>query len=288
MGRLRGLVAGVLLATLLAAGGTARAQEDPTGGYDLDAVLHRQSYNISELPTKAEAEGRPITFELSLGGTYTTNAAASRFDAIDAGYLTPGFGINVTPVTLGGWEVGGGALIDADYYTGDYDDRFGEGTLEGFVFAAHPLGPGTLTGEVILLGVFDKGFSNQDFRLLVSNLTYSVARGDVSADFSAEYEDSDVPELRRTRLMATLGYTAPEPQLGYELSVEGDVIFSDFNGGAASGRDDTAVALALFASRELARNWSVEWKAGFINRFSNRKSARFTALDLVVELARQF
>ena len=62
--------------------------------------------------------------------------------------MTPTFSIGVTPVGVAGWAVGGGGQIEGDYYTGDYDARFGEGRAEGFAFAEHPLGPGALTAEV--------------------------------------------------------------------------------------------------------------------------------------------
>ncbi|CAN7409823.1 hypothetical protein LJR219_002591 [Phenylobacterium sp. LjRoot219] len=290
MARRHELAAGAFAAILLAAGGGAALAQarDPSANYDTRDVLHRLPHGVYQLPTKEAAQGRPVTFELSLAGTYATNAGASRFDAIDTGYLTPGFGVDVTPVTLAGWDLGGGALIDADLYTGDYDDAFGEGRLEGFVFAEHPLGPGRLIAEAVLLGVFDNDFSDQAFRLLISNLTYSLSRGGMNADVAAEYQDADVPELRRTRLTTTLAYTLPEPQLGYDITVEGDLAFSDFNGGANSNRNDTVAALVLIAERELARGWSLGWEAAVLNSFSNRKSSRFTALDLVFELGKRF
>lgn len=288
MWRASWLAGGVLAALLLGAAGEARGQDDPTGGYDVDAVLHRQPHDIAELPSKEAARGRAITFELSLGGTYTTNAGTSRFDAIDTGYVTPGITLGVTPVTVAGWDVGGGALIDADYFAGDYDDLFGEGELEAFVFAERDVGPGTLTAELILLGVFDNDFASQQFRLLISDLTYSISRWGLRGDFSAEYQDSDVPELRRTRLATRVGYALPEPQLGYEITVEGDVIFSDFNGGANSSRNDVTAALVLIAERELGSGWSLGWEAAVVNRLSNRKSARFTTLDLGIALAKRF
>lgn len=280
---------GLLAAALIAAAGSGKAQEvDRTGRYDIDDVLGRHPHDIEKLPSVEDARGRPVTFDLSLAGTYSTNAGASRFDRIETGYVTPGFGIGVTPVSLAGWSIGGGAVIDADFYAGDYDDELGEGRLEGFVFAERALGPGTFTAEFVLLGVLDNDFSNQDFRLEISDLTYSVSRRGLSGEISAEHQDSDIPELRRTRLTAMIGYDLPEPQFGYVLTVEGDIAFSDFNGGANSNRNDTTAALVLIAAKDLGRGWSLEWDAAFVHRFSNRELSRFTALELGVEITKDF
>jgi hypothetical protein len=277
------LAAGVLVA------GAARAQSlDPTARYDIDEALRHHPYDISRLPTKEAAAGRPITFELSVTGTFATNAGASNRNTVATGYATPGFGVGITPVSLGGWDVGAGALIDADYYTGNYDDRFGEGRVEGFAFAEHALGPGTLTGEFIAHSVFTNDFRDHDFRLLISNLNYRVSRGPFTVDFTAEYEGADVPELRRTRLATTAAYTAPSQLLGYAITLEGDVAFSDFNGGLNADRNDTTAALVLIADRTLGRGWSLEWEAAFINRFSNRQASRFTTFDLGLGLAKSF
>lgn len=283
------IACGSLAAALLGPTVGAAAQEaDPTARYDIDDVLGRHPHDVQDLPSVEEARGRPVTFNVSLGGTYSTNAGASRFDPTDTGYVTPGLGVDVTPVSLGGWSVGGGALIDADYYTDDHDDDFGEGRLEGFAFAEHGVGPGTFTAEFILLGVFDNEFSEQDFRLEISDLTYSVSSRGLTGEVSAEYQGSDVPELRRTRVTAMVGYQLPEPQLGYTMTIEGDVAFSDFNGGANSNRNDALAGLVLIAERELAPGWSLEWEAAFVRRFSNRELSRFTALELGVEVTKAF
>ena len=276
-------------AVLALAASEAWAQEiDPSARYDIYDATHRYPHDVSELPTQEEARGRPVTFEVSLEGSYSTNAAAAPSNPTDTGYLTPAFGIDVTPVSLGGWSVGGGALVDGDYYTDNYDDDLGEGRLEGFVFAQHDLGPGTFTGEFILLGVYDNDFSEKDFHLAIGDLTYDVTLGALDAELSAEYQDSDVPELRRTRLTATLGHTLAEPQFGHTITVEGDLAFSDFNGGGNTNRNDVTAALVLIAERELGNGFSLSWEAAFVNRFSNRDRSRFTALDLGVEIAKSF
>lgn len=277
------------MAALGFAADVARAQEiDPTARYDIDDAMRRHPHDVEDLPTAEEAGGRAISFEVSLEGVYSPNAGATRSDRIDTGYLTPGLGVNVTPVEMAGWSLGGGALIDGDYYASNYDDDLGEGRLEGFVFAEHPLGPGTFTGEFIWLGVYDNGFSEQDFHLAISDLTYSVRLGALNADLSAEYQGSDVPELRRTRLTATLAHTLAEPQFGHEITIEGDLAFSDFNGGANASRNDVTAALVLIAERELGRGLSLTWEAAVVNRFSNRETSRFTALDLMVGIAKAF
>lgn len=287
MGGAARLAMSAAMLTLAASG--AWAQEiDPSARYDIYDALHRYPHDVTELPTTEEARGRPVTFDLSLGGTYSTNAAAVPSDRDDTGYVSPAFGIGVTPVPLGGWSVGGGALIDGDYYADDYDDDLGEGRLEGFVFAQHQLGPGTLTGEFILLGIYDNGFSDRDFHLEISDLTYGMSIGALDAEVSAEYQDSDVPELRRTRLTAMIGHTLAEPQFGHAISIEGDLAFSDFNGGGASNRNDVTAALVLIADRDLGNGFSLSWEAAFVNRFSNRAESRFTALDLGVEIAKSF
>ncbi|GAA0652613.1 hypothetical protein [Brevundimonas lenta] len=286
--------AGLLVGVVLLAGplaGEARAQDqdpDPSARYDIDDILGRLPHDPDELPTQEEARGRAITFEFSLDGTYTTNAATSRFDTIDAVYVTPAFGINVTPVTWGGWDIGGGAQIDADYYAGGHDDDFGEGRLEGFVFAQHALGPGQFTAEFILLGIFGNDFSDQDLTLRISDLTYSVSGEHLNVEISAEYQDSDIAELRRSRWTATASHVLSEPIWGHEVTIEGDLAVSDFTSGASSGRNDATAGVVLIAQRSLGRGWDLEWEGAFINRFSNREASRFTALELGVELTRQF
>ncbi len=278
------LACGAFLAALCA-GGAAFAQErDPTGSFDTRDAMGLMPHDVSRLPTAEEAAGRAITFNASLAGTYTTNAGRTRFDADDTVFLTPGLGLNVTPVSLGGWDVGGGALIDADYF--DNDD-FGEGRMEAFAFAEHGLGAGTLTAEAIVLGIYSDDFSDHDLTLYIGDLTYSVSHGPVSADIGVDYEHSDLPEARRGRVSATLAYTLPQPQLGYELTLEADAAFSDFVDGANSNRNDVVAALTVIAERAFGA-WTLEWEAGFINRFSNRESARFTSMDLMVEVGRDF
>jgi hypothetical protein len=280
---------GLLTAVLLAAADAASAQGiDPTARYDIDDVLHRHPHDISNLPTQESSGGRPITFNFSLAGTYTTNAGATNTNAIDTAYVTPSLGLSVTPVSLAGWGIGGGAVADADYYSGSYDERFGEGRLEGFIFATHPLGTGNITAEFIQLGIFSNDYKDHHFNLSISNVTYSVNHRGLVAEVAAEYEDSTIPELRRTRVTAMLGHTLPEPQFGYNITVEGDVAFADFNGGANSNRNDTTAALVLIADKNLGRGWGLEWEAAFVNRFSNRDPSRFTALELGVEINKSF
>ena len=288
--RIASYVAGGLLTTALlaAAGGASAQRADPTARYDIDDLLHRHPHDISNLPSQEKSGGRPITFNVSLGGTYSTNAGESNTDTIDTGYVTPSIGLSVTPVSLAGWGIGGGAVADADYYTGKYDDRFGEGRLEGFIFATHPVGPGDFTAEFIQLGIFSNDYQDHHFNLSISNVTYSVDHHGLLAEVAAEYEDSDIPELRRTRVMAMLGHTLPEPQFGYDITVEGDVAFADFNGGANNNRNDTTAALVLLADKKLGRGWGLEWEAGFVNRFSNSEASRFTALVLGVEVSKSF
>lgn len=278
------VVAAAALAT--AAHGQAR---DPTGRYDVDEVLRRHAHDLSQLPTREEAAGRPVTFELDLAGTFSTNAGESHRDTVATAYGTPGFAVDITPQSLAGFDVGGGAKIDADYYGGGRkNDRFGEGRVEGFVFAEHGLGPGTVTAEFVVHSVFDNDFANHDFRLLISDLSYSVTRGRFTFEADAEYEDSEVPELRRTRLASVVTYAVPQKPLGYDLAVEGTVAFADFNGGRNANRNDTVAGLALIADRKLGRGWALEWAAAFVNRFSNRAVSRFTTFDLGVELAKRF
>lgn len=283
------LAGGAAAAALAVAAGAACAQDmDPTARYDIDDAMGRHPHDVDELPTVEEARGQAITFDVSLEGTYSPNAGATRSNRIDTGYVTPGLGVNVTPVPLAGWSVGGGAVIDGDYYTSNYDDDLGEGRIEGFAFAEHPLGPGTFTGEFVWLGIYDNGFSDKDFHLAITDLTYSASLGPLDTEVSAEYQDSDVPELRRTRLTAMVGHTLAEPQLGHEITIEGDLAFSDFNGGANASRNDVTAALVLIAERELGSGLSLTWEAAFVNRFSNRERSRFTALDLMVGIAKAF
>lgn len=280
------IAAGLAFAGALCCG-AAQAQ-DPSGSYDIDDAMRRQPHDVSELPTREQARGRPITFELSVMATYTTNAGLDRTDPIDAGYATPAFAIDVTPVSVGGWDIGGGALLDGDFYTGGHDDEFGEGRLEGFVFATRPVGPGEFTAEFIMIGTFSNDFSDHDFDLRILDATYAVDIGALNAEFSAEYQDSDVAELRRARLTAMLGHTWDRPVFGYEITLEGDLALSDFNDGLNTNRNDATAALVLIAEKDLGRGWSLEWEAALVHRFSNREETRFDAFDLGVTIAAAF
>lgn len=281
-------VAGGLAAAALLSWAAAAQAEDPSARYDVDDALHRHPHDVSELPSAEEARGRAITFEAAVRGSLSTNAGASRFDRIETGYATPALSLDVTPVTVGGWDLGGGAMLDADYYPSDYDDELGEGRFEAFAFAERDLGPGSFTAELIGIRTYDNDFSDQDFDLAITDLTYSVSRGGVDAEVSAEYHASDVPELRRLRLTARVGHTLAERPFGHEVTVEGDLAFSDFDGGANATRNDVTAALVLIAEREFGRGLSLKWEAAFVNRFSNRDRSRFTALDLGVEIVKAF
>ncbi len=126
------IVGGLTAAALAIAAGAASAQEaDPSARYDIDDALHRRPHDVSELPSVEEARGRPITVDTSLRGTFSTNAGAARWDPVDTGYATPAIGLSVTPVPLAGWSVGGGAMLDADVYTDNYDDDLGGGGWRG-------------------------------------------------------------------------------------------------------------------------------------------------------------
>lgn len=278
---------------MMAFAGSAWAQDaepdpDPTARYDIDDILGRHPHDVSELPDEEEARGRRLGAELGLAGTYATNAGSSRFNAVDAGYVTPSLGVDVFPVSLGGWSVGGGVVIDADFYGGGHDDAFGEGRLEGFAFASHSLGPGTLTAEGILLGIFSNDFSEQELNLYIANLTYSMNTHGVDLGGTVEYQDSDIPELRRARFVGKMGHTIAQPILGYSVTVEGDLAVSDFTGGLNSDRRDATTGLVLIAEREIARGWALEWEVAVIRRFSNRPESEFSALNLGVEFARSF
>lgn len=282
------IAGGVVLATALCCGVAQAQSYDPSARYDIDDIMRRHPHDVSELPTREEARGRAITFDLSMSGTYTTNAGADRTDPIDAGYVTPAFGINVTPVAVGGgWDIGGGALIDADYYTND-DDAFGEGRLEGFAFATRPVGPGVFTAEVILIGIFSNDFNDHDLDLRIADMTYSVRLGALDTEVSAEYQDSDIAELRRWRITGMAGHTWDTPVLGHEVTLEGDLAFSDFNDGLNTNRNDVTAAVVLIAEKDLGHGWSLEWEAALVHRFSNREETRFDAFDLGVTIAAAF
>lgn len=281
------IVGGVVMAVALC-GGVAQAQDyDPSARYDIDDITRRHPHDVSELPTREKARGRPVTFELSMSGTYTTNAGSDRTDPVDAGYVTPAFAINITPLSANGWDIGGGAFIDADYYTRD-DNAFGEGRLEGFAFASRPVGPGVFTAEFILIGVFSNDFNNHDFDLRIADATYSMGIGALDAEVSAEYQDSDIAELRRWRLTGMVGHTWDTPVLGHEITLEGDLAFSDFNDGLNTNRNDVTSALVLIAEKDLGHGWSLEWEAALVHRFSNREETRFDAFDLGVTIAAAF
>jgi len=281
------IAGGVVLATALWSGVAQAQGYDPSGRYDIDDITRRHPHDVSDLPTREKARGRPVTFELSMSGTYTTNAGADRTDPVDAGYVTPAFAIDITPLSANGWDLGGGVFIDADYYTTD-DNLFGEGRLEGFAFAGRPVGPGVFTAEFILIGVFSNDFNNHDFDLRIADATYSVGFGALDAEVSAEYQDSDIAELRRWRLTGMVGHTWDTPVLGHEITLEGDLAFSDFNDGLNTNRNDVTSALVLIAEKDLGHGWSLEWEAALVHRFSNREETRFDAFDLGVTIAAAF
>ncbi len=287
MRRRGGLVGGLILSVSIAA--VAHAQQiDPSARYDIDEVMRRHPHDVSELPDAEEMAGRRVRFEASLAGGYSNNAAATRSDRIGAASITPGLGLDIAPGSFGGWNVGAGALADGDYYSGGHNDDLAEARLEGFLFAEHELGEGALTLELIALGVFSDDFSDQQFWLGIADATYEHKIGPFDAEVSAEYQDSDVPELRRTRLTGVLAHTLEQPQFGYALTFEGDVAFSDFNGGLNANRNDVTAALAMIAERTLSNGFQVEGEAAFVKRFSNRELSRFSAVEVSVKVSRAF
>lgn len=281
------VLAGALAFAIMFASAAGAQERDPTASYDTRDVLGRLPHDPDELLTEEEAAGRAIVFSGSLAGTYSTNVGASRFDEVDTGYLTPALGLDVAPISVGGWAIGGGALLDADYYSDDYDNRFGEGRIEGFVFANRPLGPGSFTAEVIALGIFSNDFSDHALDLYIGELNYSIGHGPLNLEFGADYQHSDDPGSRRARFTSSLAYTWPALVWGYDVTLEGDVAYSDFTDGPNSDRNDTLVAATVSAERVVA-GWTFEWEAAAVNRLSNRESAEFTAIDLVFEVARAF
>jgi hypothetical protein len=284
-----------LLAVTLAAGGRAAVAApgiDPTGGYDIRDILGRNAHDLANLPTQEEARGRPITFSVDLSGTFSTNAGPSPSSdpntAVATAYATPAFSVGVTPVTVAGWNVGGGGQFQGDYYAGSYNNRFGEAEAEGFAFADRRVGPGTFTAEAVYVGVFNNDFTNHQFNLWIAGLDYGVKFGPLQTDLSAEYEGSETPGLRRTRVNGTLAYAVPGKALGYELTLEGDLYWAHFDAGANSGRNDITAAAEIVAERKLGDGWSLEWEGAYVNRQSNRAASRFDALELVGEIGKRF
>ena len=291
--RTRLVGAALLTATLCAGGGAALAAPgiDPTARYDIDDILGRHASDIVNLPTQEEAQGRPITFSVDVAGTFTTNAGATsnHNNAVATGYVTPAFSVDVTPITAAGWNIGGGAQFDADYYGGSYNNRFGEARTEGFAFADRSVGPGTFTAEAVYLGTFNNDFTNHQFNLWIGDLDYGFKLGPaVTADISAEYEGSEIPELRRTRVNGTLAYAVPGKALGYDLILEADAAWGHFDAGANSGRNDLTAAAVMIAEKKLGNGWSLEWEGAYVNRQSNRAASRFDALELVGEIGKRF
>jgi hypothetical protein len=288
------LVGGALVAMSVAASGGAAVAApgiDPTARYDIDDILGRHASDTQNLPTEEGAQGRPITFSVDVAGTFTTNAGATSNanNAVATGYVTPSFSVDVTPVTIAGWSVGGGAQFQGDYYSGSYNNRFGEAQTEGFAFAERKAGPGTFTAEAIYLGTFNNDFTNHQFDLWIGDLDYSVKLGPaVTADISGEYEGSEIPELRRTRVNGTLAYAVPGKALGYDLILEADAAWGHFDAGANSGRNDLTAAGVLIAEKKLGDGWSLEWEGAYVNRQSNRAASRFDALELVGQIGKRF
>lgn len=276
----------------LAAGGAAVAAPgiDPTARYDIDDILGRHASDIKNLPTQEGAQGRPITFSVDLSGTFTTNAgaASNSINAVSTAYVSPAFSVDVTPVTLAGWSVGGGGQLDADYYGGSYNNRFGEARAEAFAFGERTVGPGTFTAEAVYLGTFNNDFTNHQFNLYIGDLDYGFKLGPVNADISGEYEGSEIPELRRTRVNGSLAWTVPEKALGYEIVLEADAAWGHFLAGANNGRNDLTAAGLLIAEKKLGNGWSLEWEGAYVNRQSNRAASRFDALELVGEIGKRF
>lgn len=288
------LAGAALLAATLAGGGAAFAAPtiDPTGGYDIRDILGRNAHDPANLPTQEAAQGRPITFGVDFSGTFSTNAGPSPSSdpntAVGTAHVTPAISVDVTPITLSGWDVGGGAQLDGDYYSGSYNNRLGEARTEAFGFAEHAVGPGEVTAEAVYLGTFDNNFGHHQFNLWIGNLGYDVKLGPLSAEVAGEYEGSEVPELRRTRVRGTLAWTVPEKALGYEITLEGDAFWSHFDAGGNTGRNDVTAAGVLIAEKQLGGGWSLEWEGAYVNRQSNRATSRFDAFELVGEVGKKF
>ena len=136
--------------------------------------------------------------------------------------------------------------------------------------------------------MFSDDFSDRQFWLGIADATYEHKIGPFDTEVSAEYQDSDVPELQRTRLTGALAHTLERSRLGYTLTFEGDVAFSDFNGGANANRNDVTAAFAIIAERTLSNGFQVEGEAAFVKRFSNREPSRFSAVEVSVKVSRAF
>ncbi|NEX93055.1 hypothetical protein [Caulobacter sp. 17J65-9] len=277
---------GVAVLGLIAVASHAQAQSrDPTGSYDVDDGLRQHAYQLvfDQPPT-----ARPVSLDLSLGGTFSSNAGESASDQVVAVSATPGAALYVVPLPLGGWELAGGGSVDADVYAGGYNDQLGEGRLEGFAAVQRPLGPGSLAAEYVAFAGYAHDFADHQYTLHIGQIAYSFEAHGVAAEFTAEYEGSDEPELRRARATMTLEHAVAAPLFGHQVTVEGHLAASDFTAGANDGRTDVFAQVALTAERTFANGWALEWTTALSHRFSNRTSARFTEFDFGPSLSRTF
>lgn len=268
--------------------GLAWAQErDPTGRYDvLEPAEHLE--DLLEQPGLSVAPGRAFTIDLALGGAFSTNAGQTRSAAVQTGVATPSLAIRAVPISLGSWRLRGSLTVDGDYFVGDYNDRFGEGRLEARGYAEHEAGPGDLRAGYRVLGGFSNDFAERDYTLQVASLAYTVSISALRGELSAEYHGSDDPNLRRTRVTSLVGYTLPDAQWGYDVTLGGMLQYSDFRAGDNKGRNDLTAQISLGAGRAFSNGVSLGWFAAFSHRFSNRDRSRFTEFDIGPTISKTF
>lgn len=155
-------------------------------------------------------------------------------------------------------------------------------------YASRPLGAGTLTVETVGLAARTDGFADPLYELAIVSLAYDLSLRGADLTASFDREGSDLPELRRSRFSLIVSRELSTALWNHAVAIKGEMRFSDFTGGANRGRNDTLSALVLTAKRPLNPDWTLEWRAALLRRFSNRREAEFDALDLGLEITRRF
>lgn len=220
----------------------------------------------------------PWTVEYSAGGALTSNAAATPDNEIEAGYVTPGVKLAFTkayPV----WTVSAYAKVDADYYSTDPDD-LDEARLDGRISLTRKVSGGTLGLRYRASAGYTSGFGEHAYTIHRARVDFSGTIGDrASYQIALEQHGSDLPGLRRTRLMVVGDYTWSTANPATTVTLEEALLFSDFQAGANEGRNDLLSQTSLSIDHEVDR-WTIGFAVSLTRDFSNRDNKEFTAFEV--------
>jgi hypothetical protein len=282
----------ILVLSVTVAAGFAAGQSRAAEPFDPAARIDAREPRLPITPSRdfilkaapgAEA-AKLLSWDLSLGATYTTNAGQSHSGRIETGYVTPGLAVTLNPQPLGGaWLFGGSLAYDGDYFGGGHDD-LAESRLKGAAYLKRPLGQDGKDGVVGLnftaLGSYTDDFADRNYSLQVYGLSYSRQVNDrLAFKLTGEHHASGLAALRRVRYGGAVSYDTGQAWLGHDIGLFGSALASNFSSGPNDGRRDVQVQAGLTATHALSDAVALEWDLVFTHRFSNREASRFDEVD---------